>query len=336
MSFRLLGRVAAALFALSASAPGLAADAESATPPMWRVQDADTEVFLLGTFHILPPDLKWRSDALAAAFEAADTVYFEVEADAPDAQSKTLAVVMQEGFNPPGKSLTDLLDEDEAQKLREITASLGLPFAGVEPMRPWQAFLTLSVQFIIKRGFAPGAGVDSALLADARTFGKELRFFETIEAQLGLFTNLEPETELSLLSLTIQDWENQAESFDALFAAWRAGDVAYIDEQMNGVMRDKARVVFDRLIVARNEAWAEDVAAAMRAGNETLLVAVGAAHLAGGEYSLPALLKAEGFEVTRYGVYESNAASPATDDNAPELKHNDDDEIGEILQSVDE
>lgn len=302
----LFGAIAFLTSAVSAQAPAPDAERATATPAMWRAADGDTQVILLGTFHILPPGLQWRTDALDAAFAAADAVYFEVDTDAPDAQAKTLNVMMTQGFNPPGVALSSMLEPADAEKLRSIAAGLGLPFAAVDPMRPWQAFLTLSVQFIVQQGFTPGAGVDSKLLAEARTLGKELRFFETIEGQLALFTGLAPETELSLLKLTIREWDEQAENFDALFNAWRTGDVGFIDEQMNAMLRDKAPVAFERLIAARNRAWAEELA---RAINEdkggTIFVAVGAAHLVGSENSVPALLAAKGFEVSRYGAREN-------------------------------
>lgn len=277
------------------------AAAETATPAMWRAADAETEVFLLGSFHILPPNLDWRTNPMEKAFAAADIVYFEVDVDAPYARTKTVQTMMTEGFNPAGVTLSNTLEPADVRKLREIASALGLPFSAIDPMRPWQAFLTLSVQFIIQQGFEPGAGVDSALLAEARALDKDVRFFESIEQQLGFFTSLAPDVEKALLVLTIRDWEHQAQSFDDLFAAWRAGDVDFIDEQMNELMREQAPVVYQRLIAGRNAAWAEEIARAMEEESGTIFVAVGAAHLVGPERSVPALLQAKGFEVGRYG-----------------------------------
>ena len=206
-----------------------------ATPAMWRVADADSEFILLGTFHILPPDLEWRSDALTTAIEEAETVYFEVEIDATDTQSKAINAVMTQGFNASGKTLTGMLQKSDAQRLSDIAASLGLPMAGIDTMRPWNAFLTLTVQFIVKQGFEPGAGVDSILLAEMRTLGKDLVFFETIEEQLDLFIGLAPETEKALLTYTIRDWDNQSEALNSLFNAWANGDVDFMDAQMNEI-----------------------------------------------------------------------------------------------------
>ena len=275
---------------------------EIATPAMWRVTDEDSEFILLGTFHILPPSLTWRNETLSEAFENADTVYFEVDANAPDATAKTLNAVMTQGFNPPGVTLTTMLDAADAQKLIEITNELGMPFAAIDTMRPWNAFLTLSVQFIVNQGFQPGAGVDSVLLVDAKAAGKELRFFETIEEQLSFFTSLSPEIEKDLLLVTLRDWDKQEASFDELFNAWASGNAELIDTNMNDEMREQTPEVFARLITERNAAWVEILDTALKEESGKAMVAVGAAHLAGEEYSVPALLKAKGYEVSRYGV----------------------------------
>ena len=321
----------------SAQAPAAEAMDNKASPPMWRVADADSEFILLGTFHVLPPSLEWRTPALNTAISNAETVYFEVEADAADAQTKTVNILMTQGFNPPGTTLSSMLGEENRQKLATISRDLGLPFAAIDPMRPWQAFLTLSVQFIIQQGFQPGAGADSVLLAEARTLGKELRFFETLEEQLNFFTTLDSQTEKDLLILTLQDWENQQAMFDDLFTAWREGDAAFIDKQMNDSMRLETPAVYDRLIVKRNQAWAEDIANAMNNGAGTALVAVGAGHLVGNELSVPALLKARGFEVSRYGLEESATDITAANDNAPAETASEDtgtDDIEALLENI--
>lgn len=278
------------------------AAAPTPAPAMWRVADADSEFFLFGTFHFLKPDTAWRSPAMENAFAKADTVYFEVEADAPNTQAIAVNTVMTKGFNPAGRLLTDMLDAPDAQTLREVTRALGLPLAGIDPMRPWNAFLTLSVQFITSRGFEPGAGADSVLLAEARTLGKDLKFFETLEEQLALFTELDPETEKNLLVVTLRDWDQQEAAFDALFTAWRTGDENFLDIQMNDVMREQAPDVHQRIMVDRNIAWVETLDAALSGGAGTAFVAVGAGHLVGEKSSVPALLAQRGYKVERYGA----------------------------------
>lgn len=294
-----LSLLAGSAFA-QAPAPAPAESAAPTSPAMWRVTDEDSEYFLIGTFHILPPTLQWRTDAFNEAYERADHIYFEIDSDTPDTRAVTLNIMMTEGFNKDGGKLTQMLAPEDADTLRRVTKELGLPIAGVDPMRPWQAFLTLTVQFMIKQGFDPGAGVDSVLTADAKANGREIRYFETLEQQLRFFTGLSPETEMKLLVFTLRDWDSQAASFDKLFDAWRTGDVDYLNEDMNEQMRKHAPEVYETLNVKRNKAWAETIAAEMRNNAGTAMIAVGTAHLIGDD-SVQAFLEAEGFEVTRYG-----------------------------------
>ena len=293
-----------------AAEPALETGAKAGAPAMWRVADADSEFILFGTFHFLKPGLDWRTEEFNAAFKKADSVYFEVEADAPDAQSKAVGIVMTQGFNLQGQLLTNMLEPADAAKLRDVARSLNLPIASIDPMRPWNAFLTLSVQFIASQGFEPGAGADSVLLAESRALGKELVFFETLEEQLALFTDLDASTERDLLVITLRDWDNQQAAFDDLFNAWFTGDVDFIDAQMNDAMRDQAPIVHERILVARNKAWAETLDAALKNGSGSALVAVGAGHLVGDGTSVPDLLAAKGYEVSRYGAANDNTPTP--------------------------
>ncbi|MEO1253140.1 MAG: TraB/GumN family protein, partial [Pseudomonadota bacterium] len=232
-------------------------------PAMWRVADEDTEIVFLGTFHILPPGLEWRTATMNEKLSEADAIYFEVDTAAPDAISKTRAVMETHGEFQDGGALTETLSADDSNALRDIVASLGLRFEGVNAMRPWNAFLTLSVQFILQQGFQPGSGVDTVLLMESKIRGKDIRFFETIEQQLGFFTALPPDVEQRLLELTIRDWEKQTETFDDLVMAWRDGDIDFIDEEMNRLMRDVAPDAYDSLIADRNRAWADELERAL-------------------------------------------------------------------------
>ncbi|MEQ8934326.1 MAG: TraB/GumN family protein, partial [Amphiplicatus sp.] len=151
-----------------------------ARPPMWRIADADSEVWLVGTFNILPENLTWRSNALLRAADLAETLWLEVEADRPDAAEKTMQILSRRGVNPPGVTLTSLLSAEDAARLEEIAGRLGLPMAAVDRMRPWQAFLVFNVQFIASQGYDPESGIQTSLLTEGRARGRHVVFFETI------------------------------------------------------------------------------------------------------------------------------------------------------------
>ncbi len=308
-----------------------------ATPPMWRIADEDTQITLLGTFHILPPGLDWRSDALGRALDTADTLWFEAETDTQAAHGETIRLLKTEGFNKGGALLTGMLEPEDAEKLKTVAAGLGLPIAAIDPMRPWQAFLTLSIQFIVAQGFEPGSGLETSLMGEARARGREIKFFETVAAQLAFFTSLPPKVEKDLLVLTLREWDEQTADFNRLFEAWRTGDIATIDSLMNESMRNKTPEVYDVLLTRRNAEWARRIEAAMATPGHAV-IAVGAAHLVGAD-SVPALLQARGIAVERYGVADDaadaandNAAADSATDSLEASPANDNQPAGETLQ----
>jgi hypothetical protein len=273
--------------------------AEIASPPMWRVSDADSSATLIGTFYILPPGIDWRSRALASAADRAETAWFEAESDTREAQAAAAATVKAKGYLKPGERLSEKLKKEDAEKLAAVAAQLGMPLEDLDAMRPWHAFLALSVRGMIADGHKPGAGVERALLDEARQRGRTLRFMETTEQQLSIFTQLKPADELALLTLTLQDWDNRTADLDATINAWKTGDADALDERMNGLMRREASGAYQAIIVTRNKAWADKVAEALE-GPDGALIAVGASHLIGPD-SLIAQLAALGFTVERIG-----------------------------------
>lgn len=284
--------------AAKTSAPRPAARTEAAEPPMWRLVDSDSEIFLVGTFHALPKGLDWRSDALAAAADKAQTVIFEAEVDTPRAQKRAQEIIARAGRNRPGVTLSSLLGPDYAPKFAAAAGGLGIDPAALEPARPWQAFLALSIRFLMSAGFDPGAGLEQVMLSEARLRGRQLRFFETIDEQLNLFAGMSPAEEKLLLTTTLDEWDSQAADVQMMLAAWRTGDLDTIDRLMNGAMRDTAPGVYERLIVNRNKAWTDRTEDLLQ-GTGVVLIAVGAAHLAGPD-SLPAMLMARGYAVERW------------------------------------
>ena len=48
-----------------------------ARPPLWRVSDRDTTVWLLGTVHLLPPGVDWQTPTVTRAIAGSDALWLE-------------------------------------------------------------------------------------------------------------------------------------------------------------------------------------------------------------------------------------------------------------------
>src|SRR3569623_3423326 len=63
---------------LGAAAPAPQAAAPRGHPAMWKVSDADTTIYLFGTFHLLPQGRDWRTPAFDKALASSDELVMEV------------------------------------------------------------------------------------------------------------------------------------------------------------------------------------------------------------------------------------------------------------------
>ncbi len=273
----------------AASAPAVA------DPAIWVLSDEDSEIYIFGTVHVLPPELEWRTEAITAAFEAADTIWFEAPAADPAAQVEAASLVLQYGMNAPGETLSSQISEEAAASLAEIAAGLGLPAAALEPMRPWMVELTLSLAALQAHGYDPASGVDFVLWEQANADGKTVAYFETIEQQIRFLAELPQEIQAASLEQTLVMFDELDQMVDDLVDSWEDGDVAAIDAVMNEAMRDTAPEVHEALLINRNRNWVEAITETL-AGSGSHFIAVGAAHMSGAD-SVIDLLRAEGLEV---------------------------------------
>ena len=298
-----LALAAAGLLAASPLAIAQQADyaAIEAAPAVWSVSDADSTVYLVGTVHILPPALNWRSDALQVAFEDAEILWLEADVTSAEATAQMQTLIPQLGLNAPGVTLTSMLSDDAKSNLAIIAQRLGAPVEGlsasIDPLQPWLASLTLAVLQIQAGGYDPNSGVDQALSRDAQAAGKTLRYFETAEEQLRFFADLPMETQLADLETGLQQMVDDPDMLSELVQAWAVGDMDSVDALMNAGMRDTSEAMFNAIIVQRNLNWAPVIANALE-GEDDVLVAVGAGHMPG-PHGVIALLRAQGLDVQR-------------------------------------
>ncbi|MEM9810847.1 MAG: TraB/GumN family protein [Pseudomonadota bacterium] len=264
----------------------------AAEPPRWIVSDADSEIILFPTIHILPDDLVWRTPSLNAAISAADEVWFEVPlADSQD--PATMGPLIAELGMSRGLQLRQRLDPETYAALEEVLNALGLPLASFEPMRPWFAAINISILSLTEAGFNPDAGVERALQREVD--GKTLRHFETTEQQLRFFADLPDAVEVAFLQSTLEDPENSTRDLLQLAEDWAKGDLSGLEALLIADIRDVSEELYQVLIVQRNQAWAEILDQELQ-GSGKAFVAVGAGHLVG-EEGLPALLAARGYDV---------------------------------------
>jgi uncharacterized protein len=290
---------AAALAAMEAFEAGAIAKAKASrgpgSPALWTLKDADTTIYIMGTVHLLRPDLEWRSPEIDAAIAAADTVVFEADTTSPEAGRELMKFFTTQGMFTDGTQLSSLLTKPEVAQLELALNEIGLPLEAIQPMRPWYAALNMSVMQMTQEGFDPEAGVEMTVESEAGARGASFEYLETVEQQLGEFAGLDSCSQVEFLMQSAESLKQGTEMLDLLVAEWADGDTAGLGTLMADPQAFGSDETYDALLKNRNERWAPMISGMLDKPG-TRLIAVGAGHLAGQD-SVIAMLRAKGYEV---------------------------------------
>jgi uncharacterized protein YbaP (TraB family) len=259
-----------------------------ARPALYRLQDTDTTIWLLGTVHMLPARVHWETPAIADAERRADTLVTELPAIDPEVARETFARIGKGNGLPP---ILDRVPQALRPKLQMLADRTHLSLEDLSAMKSWAAALTLTAATAGADSDARAAnGVDAVI--GQRLAGKPRIGLETLAGQLGLFDALTEADQRRLLA----DAVNGDGNYRATLDAWAKGDDARIAALVARPMAD-APVIEAMLLTRRNARWAAWIGARMATPGR-VLVAVGAGHLAGPK-SVIARLRAAGWQVAR-------------------------------------
>ncbi len=281
-------RAVAALAVLLALAGPARAD-----PPMWTVRDADSELVLFGSVHLLPPGLAWRTAALDAALGRAEDLWLELPVDEAS-QQKGAKLAQQRMLLPKGTSLDSQLSVAGRARLRRVAPTLGLTAQQLQPLRPWMAEVALTVALAQRAGATSGGGVEQSIIRDPNLTARR-RAFETVEQQVALFADTPRAEQAAALEQTLREIEDDPRSYERLAAAWAAGDLKALEVEAVDPMRKESPALFKRLVGDRNQAWTTTIVERLKGSGRTVVV-VGAGHLIGPQ-GLPQRLRALGYRV---------------------------------------
>jgi uncharacterized protein YbaP (TraB family) len=281
--------------ASTACAGAPAAEAKSASPAMWKVADADTTIYLFGTIHLLPKDAQWRSAAFDKAAAGADTLVVETLIDENNL-GPFIVELRRLGMSNGLPPLAERISPDKRAALEAAVTKLGARMQDFDKVETWAvAFQLLGLQFR-EIGLDPGSGVETALKQQFAIGGKPIGELETNAEQLSYFDGLSEKAQRLFLADVLEDPAAMKAQFGGMLEAWSRGDVPAIAKTFNSDLGDSPELK-GALLDRRNANWARWVKSRLEQPG-TVLVAVGAGHLAGGE-SVLTLLEKQGLKVTR-------------------------------------
>jgi uncharacterized protein YbaP (TraB family) len=256
------------------------AAAEAPRPALWKLADADTTIYLFGTFHLLPGGHRWRTPAIDAALSEADELVLEIGNLDDKAQAQAMAETMAKlAASPNLAPLLERVPADKRDDLNTMIKSSGIPMAALDKLETWAAAWMLMAVMFKQLGVSSKAGVEVDLSGPARAAGKPIVGLETVEQQLAIFDQLPEETQRYFLVSVLDDPARTRAQFQKMLASWTRGDLeafaATFNEDIN-----RSPELQEALLERRNARWADWLAERLERPG-TAFVAVGAAHLAG-------------------------------------------------------
>jgi uncharacterized protein YbaP (TraB family) len=233
-----------------------------ATPALWEIRDADTTIYLFGTFHTLDGRTAWFDSKVRRAFDASNELVLET--------------VIPEDMSAGNAQMTETAPD------------------GKRRLKPFIA----QTRQVMNQGNAMGMsvenGADAVLRRVAEDAGKQVSGLERFEDQLKILSNIPAPLPAAAaaaptappISVTIND----------LLGAWTKGDTGAFSTMLAG-FEAKSPVAYRMLITDRNARWGQWITERLDQPG-TVFVAVGTGHLAG-RHSVQSWLAVRGVTATR-------------------------------------
>ena len=300
-------------------------------PAIWLLSDADTKIYLFGTYHLLPRGFSWRSPLFDSITRHAEELVVEIANVASDRNAAAMREQMQIGKQAP---LAWRVSPARRAALHEMIAALGVREDAFDGLQTWVAAMTLGMAPTMRHmlaerpesrsGTAPDGptarsteadspadarsaerqfaalGVEGQLEAEFASRNRPISGVETVAQQMAAFGSMSFADQRAMLESLVDAYRfggakatQVATVTDAGEGDWALGRV----EVMDAMALSMRGPLYNALLRDRNRAWT-DWRGARLARPGTLLFAVGAAHLAGPD-SVVRLLGARGFHVRR-------------------------------------
>ena len=257
--------------ALAAASPAMPPATNDADPAMFVVRDADTTVYIFGTFHALDGQSDWFNDAVRDAFDRSGELVLE-----------TVIPEVREVSEPT-------FSEGSREHLRSLS---------VTPSASFLATTRMAINAGRSQGMQVAKGADMVLRRAAESEGKRIEGLETLESQFLMFSRMPAAAAPPPRAGTPVEnpMDNLSKAMAEMQAAWKRGD-QHVFVHMLDQLRRSSPDTYRMMFTERNARWADWIAGRMQTPG-TVFVAVGAGHLAGKD-SLLVRLAEQGIESSR-------------------------------------
>lgn len=270
---------------------------------LWRIERAASKPsHLFGTVHLSDPRVTTFSPALTAAIGSSKRIALEIADMSPAALGAAMGKAGPLLVYTDGSRLDARLAPDDYARVRTRLAQAGLPEPMVAVVRPWFAYMLLSLPDCERRRSASGVRVLDMKLAEAgRERGLEVIGLETLESQLTAMATVSDAQQVDMLRATLKHLDRADDLMESMLQMYltrrmgRAWPLTLALAAEANVAASAFSGFESELVIKRNLTMRDKLLALLAEGE--LLVGVGALHLVGAN-GLVALLRDAGYTVT--------------------------------------
>ena len=282
------------------------------SPAIWLLEDEDTKIYMFGTIHVLPEGFRWRNAEFDRIISEVDELVVETsDADSEAGMQSFFAQLMADSASrtPTSKRLSP----EAGQKWLKLGELAGIPAEQFDTSPPLLSMFGAGLQMMEAQGSDHAYGVETVLEAEFAAAGKPVGSIEdsleVLQSLLGideelLLKDLETDlaewdgTTIDTLMVEIEEGDAPAVPVDPFQGEhdWAQGQIHGLDDM--GFGETEFGLELERVMLEnRNAKWTVWLADRLEQPG-TILLAVGAAHLAG-DVSVQSMLTERGLEVKR-------------------------------------
>jgi uncharacterized protein YbaP (TraB family) len=260
--------------------------------PLWQIEGTKNRVLLLGSVHFLRATDGPLPDSIMALYADADVIVFEI--DLNQLNPFDIAATMQRAaIDPQGRSLEEILGERTYRNAVTLAADVGIDMEALRPYEPWFAALQVTQLRLGQLGYDGSHGVESQLALRTARDGKQTSGLETLEEQFDALDSLPADVQRDFLMQTIEEAAEIDADLNQIVAAWRAGDIQTLEEELLAGLEEHP-ALYENILVRRNRNWARQIIAFTKS-SKNYLVVVGTLHLVGDD-SVIQMLEDAGYQ----------------------------------------
>ncbi|NIK78924.1 hypothetical protein FHS15_004070 [Paenibacillus castaneae] len=263
---------------------------------LWKVESADSTVYLLGSIHIASKAMYPLRSEIQQAFKASD--YLVVEADITKMDDeKVQQAILDMSTYKDGTTLKDHISEDVYKEVAEILKENGAEPNALDAFKPWSVSSALDYLTSMYSDYDSSIGIDMHFLQQAIANQLPILELESVDFQLQMFDKFSARLQEEMVIGSIENYYSTEAPIDGLTEMWVKGN----DDDLLALTKATAtdQEYYNVLLKDRNIGMVDKITGYLNnEEKKTYFVVAGAAHMIGDD-GIVTLLEKKGFKVVR-------------------------------------